>query len=50
MRKLALALVLGLPLLDADKAFDLATAERGLDGWMSFFADDARINTRNGVL
>jgi len=59
MRRLALALILGLPLLaadhrqallDADKAFDLATAERGLDGWMSFFAEDARINTPGGIL
>ncbi|HEY3442455.1 MAG TPA: DUF4440 domain-containing protein [Paludibaculum sp.] len=59
MRKLALAVLLGLPLVaadhrqalfDADKAFDQATAERGLDGWMSFFADDARINGRAGVL
>ena len=59
MLKLALAFILGLPLLaadhrqallDADKAFDRATAERGLDGWMSFFADDARIHGRDGLL
>lgn len=28
-------------LLEADRAFDAATAERGVDGWVSFFADDA---------
>ena len=59
MRKLILCLLLALPLLaadhrqaliDADKAFDAATAERGLDGWMSFFADDARINSPGGIL
>lgn len=59
MRKLILCAVLVLPLLaadhrqallDADRAFDRATAERGLDGWMSFFAGDARINTPRGIL
>ncbi len=59
MLKLAVALILGLPivaadhrqaLLDADKAFDQATAECGLDGWMSSIADHARINARDGVL
>ncbi len=35
-------------LLDADIAFDKATAERGLDGWMSNFAEDARLNARGG--
>jgi ketosteroid isomerase-like protein len=48
---LALALCAGLwaadvpkELMEADRAFDAATAARGLDGWMSYFADDARIN------
>jgi len=59
MRKLVLALVLGVPLLaadhrqallDADMAFDRATAERGLDGWMSFFTDDARVNGPGGMV
>jgi ketosteroid isomerase-like protein len=59
MRKLIIYLVLGVPLLaadhrqallDADKAFDQATAARGLDGWMSFFADDALINSPSGLI
>src|SRR5512138_3567162 len=29
------------PLLQADRDFDKAVAERGLDGWMSFMADSA---------
>ncbi|QOY86000.1 YybH family protein [Paludibaculum fermentans] len=33
-------------LMEADRAFDSATLARGLDGWMSFFADDARLNQR----
>ncbi len=33
-------------LMDADTAFAKATAERGLDGWLSWFADDAQINAR----
>ncbi len=37
-------------LMEADKAFDLATARQGLDGWMSFFADDAQLNTPSGPL
>jgi len=28
-------------LMDADRAFAKATAERRIDGWMEFFADDA---------
>lgn len=28
-------------LMDADRAFFKATTERGIDGWMSFMADDA---------
>jgi len=28
-------------LMDADRAFARAAAEKGLDGWMSFMADDA---------
>lgn len=37
-------------LLEADKAFDLATARQGLEGWMSFFAEDAQLNSANGPL
>lgn len=29
-------------------AFDRATAERGLEGWMSFFAEDALANAPGG--
>jgi ketosteroid isomerase-like protein len=36
--------------LAADRAFDKATAERGLDGWMSFFAEDAQLNLPAGPL
>lgn len=59
MRTLIFCFLLGLPLLaadhrqallDADKAFDQATAERGLEGWMSVFADDALINSPNGMI
>ena len=28
-------------LLEADRAFDRVTTEKGLDGWMSYFAEDA---------
>ncbi len=28
-------------LIEADRAFAAATAERGLEGWLSFFAEDA---------
>jgi ketosteroid isomerase-like protein len=37
-------------MMDADRAFDRATAVRGLDGWMSYFAPDARLNLRSGIL
>jgi ketosteroid isomerase-like protein len=37
-------------LLEADKAFDRDTAARGLDGWMDWFAEDARIETTQDVL
>jgi ketosteroid isomerase-like protein len=37
-------------LLEADRAFDRDTAARGLDGWMSWFAEDAQINARTGVI
>ena len=30
-------------LMEADKAFDRDTAARGLEGWMSWFTEDARI-------
>lgn len=35
-------------LLEADRAFAKATAERGLDGWMSFMADDIAKARRPG--
>jgi uncharacterized protein (TIGR02246 family) len=35
-------------LFEADRAFDRATAERGVDGWVSFFAADARMVQSNG--
>ncbi len=59
MKTLMVAVLLALPmfsadakqsLLDADIAFDKSTLERGLDGWMSWFADDAQLNTPNGEL
>lgn len=59
MKPLLLALLLTAPafpgdledsLLAADRAFHTATAARGLDGWMSFFADDAQANTHRGIL
>jgi ketosteroid isomerase-like protein len=34
----------------ADRAFDKATLERGLDGWMSWFAADAQVNSPEGML
>ena len=37
-------------LLNADRAFDRETAALGLDGWMSWFADDAQLNHRSGVI
>ena len=37
-------------LLDADRAFARDTAARGLDGWMSWFAEDAQLNHRTGVI
>ena len=37
-------------LMEADRAFDRDTAARGLDGWMSWFAEDARIETSKEVL
>ncbi len=37
-------------LMEADKAFDRDTAARGLDGWMDWFAEDARIETPKEVL
>jgi hypothetical protein len=35
--------------MEADRAFDRATAVKGLDGWMSFFAPGARLNSRTGI-
>jgi ketosteroid isomerase-like protein len=37
-------------LMDADRAFDRDTAARGLDGWMAWFAPDARLNTPQGEI
>lgn len=37
-------------LMEVDKAFDRDTAARGLDGWMDWFAEDARIETTKDVL
>jgi ketosteroid isomerase-like protein len=37
-------------LLEADRAFDRDTAARGLDGWMAWFAEDARLNTAQGEI
>lgn len=37
-------------LLDADTAFAAETARRGLDGWMNWFAPDARVNGRTGIV
>jgi ketosteroid isomerase-like protein len=36
--------------MEADTGFDRDTAAHGLDGWMSWFAEDARIETNNDVL
>jgi len=30
-------------ILDADRAFDARTAERGVEGWVSFFAEDGKM-------
>jgi ketosteroid isomerase-like protein len=35
-------------LMDADRAFARTTAEKGLDGWMGFMADDAAKTRRPG--
>jgi ketosteroid isomerase-like protein len=37
-------------LMEADTAFDQDTAAHGLDGWMNWFAEDARIETGKDVL
>ncbi len=37
------------PVKAADIAFAEATKERGLEGWMSFFADDAYVGTKPSV-
>lgn len=37
-------------LIEADKAFDRDTAARGLDGWMSWFAENARIEGATDVI
>ena len=36
--------------MEADKAFDRDTAARGLDGWMSWFAENARIEGAKDVI
>jgi ketosteroid isomerase-like protein len=59
MKPLVLIALLALPvfpadyrqqLIDADRAFDRDTAARGLDGWMAWFAPDARLNTLQGEI
>ena len=35
--------------MEADIAFDKATAERGLDGWVSWFAEDATLFPQQGI-
>ncbi len=59
MKLLLLTLLFGAPmwagqledsLMEADRAFDRATAARGLEGWMNCFAEDAQANTHGGVL
>lgn len=37
-------------LQDADRAFDLATSERRLDGWVEFFADDGAMLRPGGAV
>lgn len=37
-------------LIDADRAFAKETSARGLDGWMSWFAENASLNTPKGHL
>ncbi len=37
------------PIKAADLLFAQATKERGLEGWMSFFADDAYVGTKPSV-
>jgi len=37
------------PVKAADLAFAQATKERGLEGWMAFFADDAYVGTKPSV-
>jgi ketosteroid isomerase-like protein len=39
----------GAAVRDADVAFAQATKERGLDGWMTYFADDAYVGTNPNV-
>ena len=52
---LALTLAAALPaadprqeLMDMDRAFAAETAQRGLDGWMAWFAEDANVNSAKG--
>ena len=47
---LLLSVAVDQSLMEADRAFDRDTAARGLDGWMSWFADDAQLNHRSGVI
>jgi ketosteroid isomerase-like protein len=37
-------------LMDADRAFAAATAERGVEGWVSYFADDGVQYPKQGVV
>jgi len=36
-------------IMDADRAFAVATAERGVDGWVSYFAEDGMQYPKQGV-
>jgi ketosteroid isomerase-like protein len=37
-------------LLQADRDFDRATAEQGVEGWVSYFAEDGKMFLRNGQI
>jgi len=40
----------GAVLMDADRAFDRLTAEKGAEGWASFFAPDGKMVRPNGEI
>ncbi len=37
-------------LMEADRAFERATTEQGVDGWVSHFADDGVVYPKQGVV